>query len=369
MRSAMNVEPSSIERLGSALAEGGRVPFEVHNGPPAAIVTYNANGAERLRIFYVDGGLSWEWHTHVVTAFGPPDWGLVRSGAAVTDGVDLAAADVDFEPHVAYVYDLVARILERRGTWTKTVKAHELEVQPLEEGGFGLLHGGRLVTTAMGGDHSVVHPRRRLLDRMRAEFVRRRTLVMDGTRIAEPRFLSAYAFFSLQTDRIEPQTDNLTQDFTSELARDPVLHRPPGPAFAAQLAYYGPVGDWLAEQQLHLVDIDFVSLPHRTVEEDSSTEDFNRLRDWLRLSFLHLAKEERAAVVNLHNLHVGSVVHGVALVEGRCTTEEYAEGVTASHALIPAFADVGERHYARVLRDVRRDAERAIAYIEAYRDT
>lgn len=210
MRSAMNAERSPIERLGSALAEAGRVPFEVHNGPPAAIVTYNANGAERLRISYVEEGLSWEWHTHVVTEFGPPDWELVRRGTAGSDGLDLVAADVDFAPHVAYVRDLVGRTFERRGTWTKTVKAHELEVQPLGEGGFGLFHGGRLVTTAMGGDHPVVHPRRPLLNRMRTEFVRRRTFIMDGTQIAEPKFLSAYAFFSLQAEWIEPETDNLS---------------------------------------------------------------------------------------------------------------------------------------------------------------
>jgi hypothetical protein len=109
-----------------------------------------------------------------------------------------------------------------------------------------------------------------------------------------------------------------------------------------------------------------VSLPHRKVEEDSSTEDFNRLRDWLLGTFSQLAKEERTAVVYLHNLHDGSVVHGLALVKGRCTAGEYAEGVSAAHALIPAFADITARNYARVLRDLRRDAEAAIAYIEAY---
>lgn len=261
-----------------------------------------------------------------------------------------------------------------------TAKASTLSVEPCE-GGFALSLGGRPVTTGMA-NHPVIHPRRPLLDHMRDEFLARGDLVIEATRIEEPKFLGAYSLFSVQKEWIEPGKDNLTEDFSSELASDPILHRPPGPEFAEQLAYYGPVSQWLKGMGLRLVDIDLVSLPDSpseyeydgevvaffgdTLGSGEDTADFTKLSQELQQVFSELAPEERSAAVFLHNIH-RSIVHGLALVTGHCTADEYAYGVAAAHAIIPAYADVSKRDHAQATAGYRQEARSALAYIAAYR--
>ena len=121
-----------------------------------------------------------------------------------------------------------------------------LEVEPVDlrvtevKGGAALALDGRPLDTLIGR-HAVVHEAADLIEHMIGEFLAYPSLSIQDNQVVSPRFLGAYQLYGLQKEWVETDRDNLTEDFTSELARDPVLWRVPGPESRDQLARYGPV--------------------------------------------------------------------------------------------------------------------------------
>jgi hypothetical protein len=250
----------------------------------------------------------------------------------------------------------------------------ELEVQACE-GGYELLLGDASVRTSIG-DHPVRHEAAELLDHMIGEFMKYPTIGLIDDRIEEPRFLGSYALFGLQKEFIESGIDNLSENFAFEVLSDPILNRPPGPESIDQLARYGAVTEWLESESLRLVDADFVDLTTIVLPDDywrlsgsigdEDTEEFHRLVARLHALFRGLEPEGRAGVVFLHNAHEGSLIHGLALMLGKCSVNEYAAGVGAAHGVIVTFGDVRESDHGGAFDELKADATAAVEYVKAY---
>ena len=179
----------------------------------------------------------------------------------------------------------------------------------------------------------------------------------------------AEALFGFQKDWIEPHRDNVTGDFAAELYLDPVLARPAGPEWSnVQLPPLAPVIDWISSLGAELPDVDFVSFRNIAGSHgDSDTERFNQLVVVLEEQYRSLTNDQRAGVVFMHNNWQGALVHGLALMVGALSADEFAAGVAAAHRLRSGIPDVGDDDHTEIYQALRADAHADLGYVAAYR--
>lgn len=245
------------------------------------------------------------------------------------------------------------------------------------------------VVTGLYAELPVLHPTKPLIDQMVEDLMACGTIEIDEMgRIVAPQEPTAYFFWSFQRYWIDAGIDNVSTNFDSELLRDWLWNRLPGPEALDQLARTAPVRTWLDSIAVPWFDSNDVALAGwvcseadlqaamhppdeatREAEEVAAKADaayYNAARV-LGSMFAELTPEERAVVVYLHNTQGGALTHALALVAGACTPLEFAVGVLGAQGIFPAMPDVKAKRMAKQLRYIRDTAASALAYIAAYR--
>ncbi len=228
---------------------------------------------------------------------------------------------------------------------------------------------GSIAVTA-GNGTPVRHESKALISGMRDQLVSRGPVRLAGTEIERPKFLGLYAAFAIHHEWIKPGKDDLTLQFAERLAGDPILRDVPGPERVYQLMEYEPVYRCYREHVESLRGLaeeldqgqyrdDFDPSPHLA----EAADDVAAIREM----YLRLTEAERTCVMFLHAVHDGQVLAPLALVRGRCSTEEYVEAVAASQAMLhEVFGGVSRRQAQSFRKRVREDAGALLEYVKLH---
>jgi hypothetical protein len=167
---------------------------------------------------------------------------------------------------------------------------------------------------------------------------------------------------------VEPGKDDLSIGFEERLLGDPVLHPLAGPEQVDQLARWAPIDLWLGQG----VDVLRSHAGGETGDsadaEVVSGQATAQIAD-LQERYVSLMPEQKSVVMYLHAIHQGPVLFPMALVLGKCTPAEYAQGVMAGQALLAGvFGDVNDKAHRNVFEGLRSDARTALEYIRFYRE-
>ena len=194
--------------------------------------------------------------------------------------------------------------------------------------------------------------------------------------IVEPALQQSYWLLGFQKTWIDDGTDNVTQNFTQELLKDPIWFPPPGQLehvrFHAQTA---TLRGWLIESGASLIDAQRISIPDfqgmyadpDSPETSAASEEFLGTVAVLRRTFLELPPERRAGVVFLHNRLDGALVAALALASDGCTSHQFAETVLGAHGLNVHMPDVVKDELPAAAKECIEMADAATAYAKAYR--
>jgi hypothetical protein len=241
-----------------------------------------------------------------------------------------------------------------------------------QDGVFVLLCGGEPVLTS--GGSKVSHREPDLIKHMLVEFNRCGEVTLENQRIVEPRFVSSYAFFSIQKDFVEHEKDDLTLDFASCLTCDGTLFRCAGPEGIEQMYRWGPITSYLKDLGLVLPSLigPFFDDP----ENYDSEEEYAEAKELAEPSAEFTARVKReyellnpaqkAVVMMLYACHQGMVLFPLTLVKGRCTPNEYASGVIASKfAIAGVFPDVDSNEHRQMFTELTEHARTAVDFLDA----
>jgi len=177
--------------------------------------------------------------------------------------------------------------------------------------------------------------------------------VSDGVLI-EPRVLSVFQLYASQVDYIAPGAGPTLEEYHQWLSEDPVLADVP-PAGVC-----GPV-------ERYLVSLGLALVPQSS---PGGQRLLNNLVDICR----SLTPEKQSVVVNLSQKFHMNVLFPMALVDGFCSTDDFAVGISASvdeyraffdpssgADQLPALADI-----TNLIKAVRGDADACLKYLKFY---
>jgi hypothetical protein len=222
------------------------------------------------------------------------------------------------------------------------------------------------------GGHTVVHGSPDLLQHMIGEFDLEGSIVVRAGVIEKPKVLSSYALYCIQKDFVEVNKDELHTQFTKELYRDGILFRSAGPEVVEQLARWSPALAYLETLGLTLPALPGPFMGDYELSEDDGLacggEEDGRLSrgfvETLSHRYRALTAPQRTVAMFLHAIHGGVVLFPMVLAEGKCTPNEYAGGVLASHAMITGvFGDVKKGAHRKAFENCRSDARIALDYL------
>lgn len=260
----------------------------------------------------------------------------------------------------------------QKGEYMTRLNLDPFELRVVESStGFAVLADDLPLTTPDG--QPICHEARPLLEHMVSEYQQHPEVVLEGSKVVEPRFLGAYSLMCLQMDWVQPGRDNVSEDFELAFVQDPVLQPLPGPERNDQHARYEPLRAWLKGNGFdRLPDVGFVQT-ERLEQWDfglygaEDTELFLQLRNTLEAEFHRFSPEEKAGVVMLHNIHHGALLHAMMLIQRQCTPLQYSAGVNAAHGIFLAVPDVNEEAHRSAHDELSGDAKVTLDYIDAYR--
>ena len=206
-----------------------------------------------------------------------------------------------------------------------------------------------------------------LLEHMVSEFDGQGTISVVKGKIVAPKFFGAFALYAVQKEFIGK--GEIPENFESGLLDDPVLRPVPGPEQIDQRNRWEPLDRWLGPDLEGLRHYAFCKgLDGLSYEEKQPTDSDTKITAKLKSCYLALSPEQRTVVMFLCVRHGGAVLFPLALVLGKCTESEYAQGVMASYAILTGvFGDVKNKDHRRLFDELRANARAALDYIQYYR--
>jgi len=228
------------------------------------------------------------------------------------------------------------------------------------------------------------HTRLQLLEHIREEFDGFGLIELDEEGVVmKPNMISSYALLEVQR-RMENDSDNpFMSGFRKWLICDPCLSRCAGPECVDQMARWKPLDRFYEAEGL--IAPDFAQIPvddectdvdsilrdragHLFLPDDPQKEEFiceaTIFVEGVDAFFRKLGPEEWAAMWMLHSYHCNVLLFPLLLVSGRCSAQEYANGLMAAHCLLTtAFGDVDVNAHAQQVREFREDAQVVLNFI------
>lgn len=228
------------------------------------------------------------------------------------------------------------------------------------------------------------HPRLRLLEHIREEFDGFGLIAIDEEGVVvKPNMISSYALLGVQR-RMEKNPDNpFMSGFPKWLICDPCLSRCAGPECVDQMARWRPLDRFYEAESL--IAPDFAQIPvddactdvdsilrdragHLFLPDDPQMEEFireaTRFVDGVDAFFRRLGPEEWAAMWMLYSCHGHVLLFPLLLVSGRCSAQEYANGLMAAHCLLTTISgEVDVDAHAEQVRGFREDAQVVLNYL------
>lgn len=250
---------------------------------------------------------------------------------------------------------------------------HDLNI--VEKDGHFVLHfQGQPVLTPKG--QRIAHDTPHLLQHMIEEFDHQGSIgVRDGV-IEEPKFFSAYELYGIQKDWVGKGEDELSTQFAQEILYDGMLFRCAGPEVLDQLYRWGPVLEYLNENDLELPNLcgPFTDDPDMYGSEEEyqeaklmATPDTAFVEKVSEL-YQALTEPQRSVVMYLHAIHGGVVLFPIILALGRCNPNEYASGVIAANfAIGDVFGDVSSEDHMKMFSILKDNARTSLDYLNYFK--
>jgi hypothetical protein len=177
--------------------------------------------------------------------------------------------------------------------------------------------------------------------------------------------LGAFSFFCTEKNFID-QGNDATLDHLDELLEvDPLFHRSAGPEQVDQLA-----GWWFVREFLAAAGCDLPGVPPSAAsawdEELGSAlqKEHAILRQAVSDELRSLHPSARAVILSLCTAHNAGVLLPLMLATGRCTPEEYADGLLLAHGTYPWTFDPDWPSYRRSFPAIVTDASSATSYLK-----
>jgi hypothetical protein len=226
------------------------------------------------------------------------------------------------------------------------------------------------------------HPRPSLLEHIREEFSGFGTITLDTQgKVLKPDIISSYRLLAVQRSLEAAPQHPFLKDFQIWLLLDPCLRPCAGPEITDQLARWHPLTRFFDDLKLTAP-----SLPQIQFElEDTDDVESILSKYWGGVSdpgdvdyvasvkaflgsvhdvFKKLGPEEWAVMYALFQCH-NAVLFPLLLVTGRCTAQEYANGLMAAHLLLTTvLSEVTPADHAAQTEGFRKDAEVMLQFLE-----
>lgn len=248
--------------------------------------------------------------------------------------------------------------------------------------GMGLRKGGHVIL--LDAESPLMHPRLKLLEHIREEFDGFGLIAIDEKGVVvKPSMISSYMLLGVQRRMEKDPGNTFVAGFSKWLLFDPCLSRCAGPECVDQIARWQPLYRFYESESLNAPD--FAQIPvdencndvdsilkdragHLFVTNDPQEELFiegaKKYVKAVDLYFRNLGPEEWAAMWLLHSFHE-AILFPLLLVTGRCSAQEYANGLMAGHCLLTtAFGDVDVDAHAKQVRGFREDAQIVLQFLE-----
>jgi hypothetical protein len=237
------------------------------------------------------------------------------------------------------------------GSQSITIDPSRLEVVQREDGYFCLMYGDHALHTLPG--HPVAHKTISLITHIRDELDSHGLICIENHSIVEPHYDSAYTILGVELEFIAAGKD-LEFDFQRWLGADAILFPCAGPEYIDQMARWHMIDDFLRGIGLSRLALPPTELPPR------------EYADRIRHDYATMFPAQRAAVLHLNCIHKGMLLLPMALVQGHCSSTEYANAALAAHAaLSQVFPGATPSEHRRSFEALRGHADTALSYMRA----
>ncbi|OGW69375.1 MAG: hypothetical protein A2036_03460 [Omnitrophica bacterium GWA2_50_21] len=234
----------------------------------------------------------------------------------------------------------------------------------------------------------LTHPRQTLVEHIREEFSGFGTMTLDASgRVLKPDILSSYILLGVQQSMEADPNHPFMTGFGKWLLLDPCLSSCAGPERVDQKARWLPLSRYFEAKGIHAPDFaqipvdvgendDVDTILRRQVEPmfgldnpeaDKIIRSSKAFVEVVVRDFKQLGPEEWTVMFCLFQFHQ-AVLFPLLLVTGRCTAQEYANGLMAAHCLLTtAFSDVDDEQHEEQTRGYREDAQVVLQFLERAR--
>ena len=232
--------------------------------------------------------------------------------------------------------------------------------------------------------YPLIHLRRKLVEHIREEFLGfgTTTVSTDG-RVLKPDTISSYVLLGIQRCMEAEPNHPFVAGFEKWLLLDPCLSSCAGPEKVDQMARWLPLTRYYETSGIKAPD--FAQIPVEVGDDDDVDSilmkrieammgldnpeadkfigDSKTFVEAVGLVFRQLGPEKWAVMYCLFKCHE-AVLFPLLLVTGRCTAQEYANGLMAAHCLLMAFGDIDSDQEAAQSRGFREDAYVVLQFLE-----